>query len=426
MSELVYWVWFSSLRGLRTVLLRELLSRLGGPKAVFMAERSALAECGTTDAELDRLLSSRELRSAERTIARCEELGISILTIQDAAYPARLRGIPDPPCVLYIRGRLPDVDSEAAIAVVGTRRSTPYGDKMARQLGYGIARGGGLVISGLAEGIDSCAAQGALMAGGRVIGVLGTAINEVFPRFNGPLFDDVAATGALVSEYPPDAEGSRRYFPARNRIMAGMSVGVTVVEAPFRSGALITASRAADYGRDVFAVPGNADAPNSRGTNALIRDGARLVENAGHILEEYENRFRDKLKPDAKLAVPEEMAVPKTLHSEKSNGPAKTKRHIEPAARENGEGFFKLRVPVRRKKAEDAPPQLGEQLEGLSENQLKIVSVMSKPSMHIDDIIDLSQLSASSVLSELTLLQIKGFVAQEGGKRFTLKITKRG
>lgn len=422
MSELIYWVWFSSLRGLRTVLLRELLRRLGGPKEVFLAEERALAECGASREELDALLRQRELKSAGETISRCEELGISILTFQDASYPSRLRDIPDPPWALYIRGRLPDVDSEAAIAIVGTRRSTPYGDKMARELGYGVAKGGGLVISGLAEGVDTCAAQGALMAGGRVIGVLGTAIDEVYPRFNRTLFDDVAATGALVSEYPPGAEGSRRFFPARNRIMAGLAVGVVVVEAPLRSGALISAGRAADYGRDVFAVPGNADAPNSRGTNALIRDGARLCENAGQILEEYENRFRDKLKPDEKLAVPPELAEPKPPHGEKR--PASPK----PAKRESGEGFFKLRVPTRRRKAENesAPPKLAGQLEGLSENQLKIVSAMEKPSMHVDDIIDLTQLPASAVLAELTLLQIKGFVAQDGGKRFTLKIAKRG
>lgn len=426
MSELIYWVWFSSLRGLRPALLRELLRRLGSPKAVFLAERQALAECGASGAELDRLLEQRGLKSAEQIISRCGELGVNILTMQDAAYPARLRGIPDPPCALYIKGRLPDVDSEAAIAVVGTRRSTPYGDKMARELGYGITTGGGLVISGLAEGVDSCAAHGALMAGGRVIGVLGTAINEVFPRFNGPLFDDVAAAGALVSEYPPDAEGHRRYFPARNRIMAALSVGVAVVEAPARSGALITASRAADYGRDVFAVPGNADAPNSRGTNALIRDGARLIENAAQILEEYESRFRDKLRHSARLGIPRELAVPEAPHGEKGGKPEKAGHGNGPAGREDGHGFFKLRVPTRRKKAQAGPAKLDGQLSGLSADQLKIVSVMTKPSMHIDDIIDLSQLSASAVLSELTLLQIKGFVAQEGGKRFTLKITKRG
>lgn len=421
MSELIYWVWFSSLRGLRTVLLRELLRRLGGPKAVFLAEERALTDCGASPAELETLLRQRELKSAGEIISNCEQQGVAILTLQDAAYPARLRAIPDPPWVLYVRGRLPDVDSEAAIAIVGTRRSSPYGDKMARELGYGVTKGGGLVISGLAEGVDSGAAQGALMAGGRVIGVLGTAIDEVYPRFNRALFDDVAATGALVSEYPPGAKGSRGYFPARNRIMAGLAVGVVVVEAPVRSGALISAHRAADYGRDVFAVPGNADAANSRGTNALIRDGARLVENAGQILEEYENRFRDKLKPDERLAVPPELAAPKPPHGEKP--PAE-----KPARREEGEGFFKLRVPTRRKKAENEnpPPKLAAQLEGLSEIQLKIVSVMEKPSMHVDDIIDLTQLPASAVLAELTLLQIKGFVAQDGGKRFTLKIAKRG
>lgn len=419
MSNIIYWIWFASLRNLRGSMRKLLLERFGEPKAVFTADRSALSACGASSEELEQLML-RDTGPAEHIISRCDEEEVQILTIQDAAYPERLRNIPDPPCVLYIKGRLPAVDCEAVIAVVGTRKSTPYGDKMARNMGYGIAKGGGIVATGLAEGIDSSAAQGALMAGGRVVGVLGTAINQVYPGFNRPLFDDVAATGALVSEYPPDAGGNKAYFPARNRIMAGLSLGTVVVEAPKRSGALITAHRAADYGRDVFAIPGNADAVNSRGSNGLLSEGARLVENGWDVLKEYENLFPNKLSRDGRQAVPEERAVPESKAPEK-NGAEKTKNA--------GESFFKLRVPVRKKKAaepEQAATELECQLSGLNEAQLKIVGAMKKPSMHVDDIIDLSQLPASTVLAELTLLQIKGFVTQEGGKRFTLNITKRG
>jgi DNA processing protein len=263
------------------------------------------------------------------------------------------------------------------------------------------------------------------MAGGRVIGVLGTAIDQVFPKFNAPLFEDVAATGAIVSEYAPGTKGNGSFFPARNRIMAGLSTGVVVVEAPVRSGALITAHRALEYGRDVFAVPGNADSSNSRGSNALLQEGAKLVTNAAEVLCEYENLFPDKiLQKEGSLTVPEEMAIPE-------DGRQREKRLAkEKAESDDTAGFFKLRVPVKRKKSEpdeEAPQtKLQEQLQGLSENQLKIVGAMSKPKMHIDDIIDLSQLSASVVLSELTLLQIKGIVEQDGGKRFTLNIAKRG
>ena len=414
MSDLLTWIWLASLPGLRAALRRALLDRFGQPRAVFAATERALLACGVTDEEAEQILR-HDTSEAERILSRCGEVDVQILTMQDAAFPERLRNIPDPPVVLYVRGRLPAVDSEAVIAVVGTRKCSPYGEKMSRNIGYGIAKGGGIVVTGLAEGADSKAAEGALMAGGRVIGVLGTAINVVYPAWNGRLFDDVAATGALLSEYPPDAETHRGHFPVRNRIMAGLSLGVVVTEAPRRSGSLITASRAADYGRDVFAVPGNADAVGSRGSNALIRDGAKLVENAWDVLCEYENRFPDRLSPDGKSGVPAERTIPAGLAQEQEE---KT---------EPGEGFFKLRVPTGRKKAKEKQPAatLTEQLEGLDENQLKIVGVMTKPGMHIDDIIDLSQLPAATVLSEMTLLQIKGYVEPESGKRFTLKVKKQ-
>ena len=416
MSDLLTWIWLASLPGLRGTLRRALLDRFGEPRAVFAATEQALLACGVTDEEAEQILR-HDTAKAERILSRCGEEDVQILTMQDAAYPERLRNIPDPPVVLYIKGRLPAVDSEAVIAVVGTRKCTPYGEKMSRNIGYGIAKGGGIVVTGLAEGADSKAAEGALMAGGKVIGVLGTAINVVYPAWNGRLFDDVAATGALVSEYPPDAETHRRHFPVRNRIMAGLSLGVVVTEAPRRSGSLITAARAADYGRDVFAVPGNADAVGSDGANALIRDGAKLIGNAWDVLCEYENRFPDRLSPDGKSGVPAERAIPAGPERERGK-----KKETEP-----GEGFFKLRVPTGRKKAKEAQSAAGlaEQLEGLSENQLKIVGVMTKPGMHIDDIIDLSQLPAATVLSEMTLLQIRGFVEAESGKRFTLKIKKQ-
>ena len=421
MSNLVYWVWFASLPGLRSQTRRALLEQCGDAQAVFAAERRALLDAGAGDGECESILR-HDTAEAEHILYRCGEEGVQLLTIQDAAYPERLRNIPDPPCVLYVKGSLPAVDAEATVAVVGTRKSTPYGDKMARDLGYGIAKGGGIVVTGLAEGADSWAAQGALLAGGRVIGVLGTAIDEVFPAFNRPLFADVAATGALLSEYPPGTPGNKNFFPVRNRIIAGLSLGTVVVEAPLRSGALITAHRAADYGRDVFAVPGNADAPNSRGSNALLREGAQIAENAWDVLGHYAHLFPEKISRQGRLAIPEERAIP---------APGKAPEKQADAGRDKsaGAGFFKLRVPVRKKKKEEnmAPATpLAEQLAGLSEQQLKIVGVMNKPSMHIDDIIDLTQLPAAAVLAELTLLQIKGFVTQESGKCFTLKITKRG
>lgn len=419
MANLEYWIWFSSLRGLRARTRRALLDAFGSPRDVFFADRRELARLELSPTELE-AFAQRDLHAADAVLARCEELDVRVLTMQDALYPQRLRAIPEPPAVLYVSGRLPDVDSEPVVALVGTRRSSPYGDKMARSIAYELAAKGAVVATGLAGGIDSRAAEGALMAGGRVIGVLGVAINDVYPRWNGRLYDDVRAAGALVSEYPPDAKGSGAWFPMRNRILAGLSLGVAVCEAPERSGALITAHRALDYGRDVFAVPGNADAAGFRGSNNLLREGAILVESGADILREYAARFPDKLRLEADGKIPEDAAIPEeTRRAEEAE--RKAKKSDGP-----GMGFLKLRAPTKRRKQAEAAavPAIADQLAGLTENQLRIVGVMEKPDMHVDDIIDLSGLPASAVLSELTILQIKGFVAQGPGKRFTLNITK--
>lgn len=423
MSELEYWIWFSKLRHLRFRTRRALLERFGSAREIWFSEKREVEKLeGILPEEVSELLS-RDPAEADRIVRRCGEEDVQILTFQDAAYPKRLQGIPDPPYVLYVKGRLPAVDAEAVIGVVGTRRSTPYGDKMARDIAYEIAAKGGMVTTGLAGGIDSRAAEGALMAGGTVIGVLGVAINEVYPSYNERLYADVQATGALVSEYPPDARGSRDWFPQRNRIIAGLSVGVAVPEAPVRSGALITAHRALDYGRDVFAVPHNADAPNGRGGNNLLREGAILAENGWDILKEYEARFPDRIFREGKSSIPEELAVPeetRAAEAEAKSGKAEKPEKVP----KTGKGFLKFRIP-NRTKAETAPRQVLEsQLGQLSENQLKIIGVMDRASMHVDDIIDLCMLPASVVLSELTMLQIKGFVQQEQGKRFTLNMNK--
>ncbi len=410
--SIVHWIWFAE-KHLGYKLQKELLERFPDPKSIFFAGDDELVKLGLTGEGLS-LLADKSLHAAERIINRCAEDDISIITIQDAAYPERLRNIADPPCVLYVKGHLPSVDTEPVIAVVGTRKCTPYGAKMARDISFEIAAKGGMLCTGLAEGIDSRAAEAALMAGGRVIGVLGTGIDEVFPKFNGRLFADVAATGALISEYPPGFPGSKMTFPMRNRIIAGLSLGVVVPEAPVRSGALISARHALDNGRDVFAVPANVDSPNGRGSNNLLREGAIFAENGWDVLREYKERFPDKIFEKGIGKVPDER------HEPEDNSPVKAASEAKPLKAEPGKGFFKFRVPVRRARNEN----LAAQLSGLTETQLKIVSVMNKPSMHVDDIIDLSALPASTVLSELTMLQIKGFVTQESGKRFTLNIAK--
>ena len=408
---LKYWVWLSERRGLRPETRSALLERFGDPASIFFATDAELDAFAWGDAERS-ALRDKSLEKTQKILSACQRKDVHILTLQDAAYPVRLRSIFDPPCVLYVLGRLPVIDELAAIAVVGTRRATPYGIKMGRQMGYELTRGGALIISGLAEGVDSAAAQGALRAGGSCVGVLGTAIDQVYPKSNWKLFEDVCAVGALVSEYPPGAPIQRGNFPQRNRILSGLSVGVVVIEAPERSGALITASRALEQGRDLFVVPGNADSPNCAGSNALMRDCAKPVTGGADVLCEYE-----RLYAGVDLSAPQALAMPADSLSDAAV------EYAGANAPEAGKGFHRLRVPraaqlepaaeaAREEKMYVDPARLGDA-------EKCVLTALTEPGMHIDDIISGSGLSAAEALSGLTLLEIEGYVRQEPGKRFT-------
>lgn len=296
MSGLKYWLWLSTLHGIGPVTARKLIDYFGSPKSVYFARDKHYAEAGICEkAELE-ALENKNLDRAARIWRDCDELDIRILTMHDADYPQRLANIYDPPIVLYIKGRLPAIDDEVVIAMVGTREATPYGLRVAERLAFEVAKGGGIIVSGLAEGIDTMAVLGALRAGGRPLAVLGTGLDVYYPQKNRLLQEDVAQAGALISEYPPGTQPVRTNFPARNRIISGLSLGVTIVEAPKKSGALITAARALEQGRDLFVVPGNIDSPACKGSNELLKDNCALAVTSGYdILREYEAAYPQKL-----------------------------------------------------------------------------------------------------------------------------------
>lgn len=410
MSELKYWLWLSSLTGVRAKTKKLLLEHYGGIREFYFAPIGELSGFGWLTEQERSALENKNLARANEIMCSCEELDIDIKTIQDADYPRRLAAIYDPPAVLYVRGRLPVVDDTAAIAVVGTRGASPYGLKMAARLGYEISRSGGLVISGLTPGVDVTAAQGALMAGGSCIGVLGSAIDDM--NWGGVTARDVSAVGAVISEYPPGAKRHPAFFRARNRITAGLSVAAVVVEAPRKSGALLFADEAASQGKEIYAVPANADSENAAGGLELIMDGAVPVTCGWDILCGFKDRFPGLREPGRAKKMPESYAA--TIAASTAEPTPKKK----PAKQDVGQ------------KGVDKPQgveyiDLRKQLEGLSEAQLAIVSAMQRPSTHIDDIIERTGLPAQEVLSELTLLQIGGHVSQEPGKRFTLNIIQK-
>ena len=285
--DLYHWVALSMAPGVGSVLFKRLTEAFGSPEGVFRARARDLERIEGIGPRVVGALRKfnwrdqvgQELRSAEK-------MGARLLTWEEEAYPPALKQIYDPPPLLYVMGSLTAQDQKA-VAVVGSRYPTTYGEMFAERMAMGLSQRGVTVVSGLARGVDSAAHRGALAAGGRTVGVLGCGIDLIYPPENRDLFARVEAQGAVISEFPLGTPPEKDHFPTRNRVISGMSLGVVVVEATLRSGSLITARFALEQGREVFAVPGNADSARSAGANRLIREGAKLVTRAEDVLEEF-------------------------------------------------------------------------------------------------------------------------------------------
>lgn len=281
------------------VRLRQLLERFDDPPSVLNASKASLERTPGIGAETAEAIAAWESSiDLAAELRRIEEFGCHVVTQEDDAYPALLRQIYDPPIVLYVKGDLKSSDKNS-VAMVGARRTSPYGLEAARKLAYQLAYIGVTVVSGGARGIDTAAHQGALSAKGRTLAVLGTGINRVFPPENASLFERISANGAVITQFSFNRQADRQTFPIRNRIVAGMTMGTIVVEAGMNSGALITANMAVDNGRQVFAVPGRIDSPQSKGCHDLIKKGAKLCESAEDVLGEFEYLFPPSNQADS-------------------------------------------------------------------------------------------------------------------------------
>lgn len=406
MSALKYWIWLAERRGIGAASAHKLLDLMGSPENIYFADREAYQDIGVKDRDIVTLLD-KNMDGVRGIMDRCVEENWHIMSCEDAQYPERLRVIHDAPIILYIRGRLPVMDEEAAVAIVGTRNCTPYGVKMAERIGYEVTKGGGLIVTGLARGIDTAAAWGALRAGGRVVGVLGCGLDVVYPPENKSIIDDVATVGAIVTEYPPGTEAFGKNFPQRNRIMSGMSLGAVVIEAPKKSGALITAGLALEQGRDVFVVPGNADADACVGSNRLLREGGIPIVSGFDILDEYRGLYPEKLGAGDKVKItpPEPELLEKMI--QKNTEP----RQKEPKKVFDNNGGLEY---IDSKKQAKTPSQ---PLEG---DELLIFETLKDGEKHVDEIINESGLEAKTVLAALTMLEIKGVVKRLAGKHFTI------
>jgi DNA processing protein len=279
-----FWVGFNLIKGIGAVRFQNLLKIFGDPQTAWHAPEDALRSTGLSQKIVDNLLSLRSQVDLEQIWDSIQAKGIQVLTWEDSEYPSRLKEIDQPPPVLYVRGRI-QVEDEWAVAVVGTRRITNYGRQMTEELAACLAQNGVTVVSGLARGVDAVAHQAALNAGGRTLAVLGSGVDRIYPPEHRRMAESIIQQGAVISDYPPGSPPEASNFPPRNRIISGLSMAVIVIEAGETSGALITASFAAEQGRDVYAIPGNVRAPQSIGTNRLIQKGAFPLLEVKDLLE---------------------------------------------------------------------------------------------------------------------------------------------
>ena len=285
-DNLKYWIAFNRIRGIGRVRFKLLESSFDSIEAAWNANEAELRAAGLDARTIRAIVNGRQSVDPDAELEALERSGVRALTWHDADYPPRLKQIYDLPPLLYVKGELLP-DDERSIAVVGTRKPSPYGVQVAEKMVRDIADAGVAVVSGLARGVDGIAHNAALNAGARTIAVLGSGVDVIYPREHQRLAARIAKNGALVSEHPLGTRPDARNFPRRNRIMSGMTLGTLVIEAPENSGALITAKQALDENREVFAVPGNIFSPSSKGVNRLIRESAaKLVTNCAEVLEE--------------------------------------------------------------------------------------------------------------------------------------------
>ncbi|MFW5798698.1 MAG: DNA-processing protein DprA [Planctomycetota bacterium] len=348
--------------GVGPVTARKMLETFGSAEALFAAPADDLERVpGVGRTKARRFAAWPTDEEVDEELALAARHGARVVGFDDDEYPAHLRDIADAPLVLYVRGELTETDG-LAVALVGSRRASVYGTKVAARLARQLAGLGMTVVSGMALGIDTAAHRGALEAGGRTVAVLGTGLAAIYPRENTELSDRIAGQGAVISEFPMRTTASPGDFPRRNRVVSGMTLGTVVVEAGKRSGALITARVAGEQGREVFAVPGKIDMPTFAGCHALIKDGARLVEDVSDIVAE-----------------------------------------LGPMSREVDTGEDRVTTP---------------QSLVLNEREQVVYQCLSSDPVSIDEIISGTGLPAPAVSSVLLILEVRKLVNQLPGKRF--------
>ena len=424
MGENLYWIWLSQCCLYNSGTVDKLIRLYHSPRAIYEAKHSELeAALGEKSADLMRM-AAKDLSEAHRIMDFCMLTDVGILTYSDPAYPARLRLLPDAPPVLYYKGKLPPFDGRLLVSVVGTRWMSEYGKRMGFEIAYDLARAGAIVVTGMALGNDGVAAAAALAAGGKTIAVLGSGIDIIYPREHQYLMHAIAQKGLVITEFAPGTPPEARNFPRRNRIISGLSQGVLVVEGNERSGALITARLAEQQGRDVYALPGNADEENSQGTTLLLKNGAHPVTCADDIIKRYETLYGNRLNI-FNLLKPASANVDRVLASYRISArgdrcgnrqatsiPKQDKATPAPKKIENS-------VPAVEKVPPAKPSPINEEKLGkLDESFVAVYRAMPAGRAVSIDEICATGIPAGQVMTALTMLELNKLVSSLPGGRY--------
>lgn len=384
MTDVKYWVWYSLVLG-AAARIDDIICAYPDPQELYEASRKEMVISGVVTQKIMRRIAATPMKNAENIVEICKKNGWSILTPDSAEYPYELRRLIDMPLVLYVDGDVSCLDSEIAIGVVGTRKPSGESVDIAMKISAQAAAAGAVVVSGGALGIDSAAHEGALLAKGKTVCVLGCGLGTDYLRENEALRRQISKSGALVTEYPPFTPASRYTFPARNRIISGLSKGVLVVEAGEKSGSLITARRASEQGKEVYAIPGSVLSTAYTGANKLIRDGAKAVSNAEDILIPYSVMYPDIINLKKIAGLPEEFRIVKPPEEKKE--PPKEKKPL----------------------AGNIPPEAAAVYEFFGDSPL-----------HPNEISAMSGMPLSKVISALFKLEVEDYIVQTDGKNYTL------
>lgn len=400
MSEnLRYWLWLQKALG-EGAYIKHILEDFSSVKALYDANIIEWKMSPNLTQKQINKLETTDINSVDEIIYACQNNNWQIIDYEDEKYPQRLREIYNPPCVLYVDGELPDIDSFVTIAVVGTRKASEYAVKATHLMSRGITECGAVVVSGGALGVDTYAHKGALAAGGKTIAVLGCGLGASYLSENKQLRDEIKKNGALVTAYPPFTRASRTTFPMRNRIISGLSLGVLVVEAGVKSGSLITANFANEQGRDVFAIPASVLSEDFAGTNKLIDDGAMVATNPAHIISVYAQRF-DTVDLSKARTMSQLMADDKDKSA-----------NVEPY--EDKLSFDNL------EKGREKRLNREDKARSLNADMKAVYNSLSEQFVHIDNIIEKTGMTPAKVSSALIQLEVLDLVQSATGKRFKL------